>query len=334
MTLNLNDTRLSPTLSLRAARWADINAAADLTLAVCTADGDPTVATTVEDLNQFWKEPGFNLETDAWVVETADGRIVGYEELYDRHAHAAFDGDGYVHPEFVGQGIGTTLLRTLEMRARQKMVEADPDLRVYIRNGMSISDGRARELHENEGYRPIRFSWRMEITLDAPPPAPQWPEGIELRPFAADEHARLVYEAVQEAFRDHWGFSPMPFENWKNHTLLRESFDPTLWVIAWEGDQVAGVSLNRYRMGIGWVGSLGVRRAWRRQGLGLALLRHSFGEFYRRGTRTIGLGVDAENPTGATRLYQKAGMRVASEYVIYEKELRAGREVVEQENPA
>jgi len=331
MSLNLNDTRLSPTLILRAARWADINAVADLTLAVCTADGDPTVATSVEDLQRYWSEPGFNLETETWVVETSDGRIVGYEELYDRHAHAAFEGDGYVHPDFNGQGIGTTLLRALEARALEVMKLAEPDVRVYLRNGMGIKDSRARELHENEGYRPIRFSWRMEVTLDAPPPAPQWPKGIELRPFAAEEHARIVHEAVQEAFRDHWGHTPMPFENWKNYTLLRESFDPTLWVIAWDGDQVAGVSLNRYRMGIGWVGSLGVRRAWRRQGLGLALLQHSFGEFYRRGTRTIGLGVDAENPTGATRLYQKAGMSVASEYVIYEKELRAGREVVVQE---
>jgi len=77
---------------------------------------------------------------------------------------------------------------------------------------------------------------------------------------------------------------------------------------------------------MGWIATIGVRRPWRKQGLGLALLLHSFGEFYKRGKTTIGLGVDASNPTGATRLYQKAGMRVASEFVTYEKELRAGRE--------
>ena len=96
-------------------------------------------------------------------------------------------------------------------------------------------------------------------------------------------------------------------------------------------DQIAGYSLCRSRSGIGWVGTLGVRRAWRKRGLGEALLLHSSGEFYKRGTKTIGLGVDAENPTGATRLYRKAGMKVAAEYVIYEKELRAGREPEEQE---
>jgi ribosomal protein S18 acetylase RimI-like enzyme len=102
-------------------------------------------------------------------------------------------------------------------------------------------------------------------------------------------------------------------------------------MIAWDGDQIAGFSQNRYRKGIGWIGTIGVRRPWLKMGLGLALLQHSFGEFYKRGMMTIGLGVDAENPTGATRLYQKAGMYTAAEYIFYEKELRVGRDPVEQE---
>lgn len=92
---------------------------------------------------------------------------------------------------------------------------------------------------------------------------------------------------------------------------------------------MTGFSLNRYRMGIGWVRTLGVRRPWRKKGLGLALLQYSFGEFYKRGKSTIGLGVDASNPTGATRLYQRAGMYIASEFVTYEKELRASRSLEE-----
>jgi ribosomal protein S18 acetylase RimI-like enzyme len=80
-------------------------------------------------------------------------------------------------------------------------------------------------------------------------------------------------------------------------------------------------------MGLGWVGTLGVRCPWRKKGLGLALLQHSFDEFYKRGRSTIGLGVDASNPTGATRLYQRAGMYIASEFLTFEKELRPGKEV-------
>ena len=96
-------------------------------------------------------------------------------------------------------------------------------------------------------------------------------------------------------------------------------------LVAWDGDQIAGFSQNRFRMGVGWVGTLGVLKPWRKKGLGLALLRTSFAEFYKRGMKTIGLGVDASNKTGATRLYQGAGMRIASEFVTFEKELRPGK---------
>jgi mycothiol synthase len=326
------NTQTLPAIRLRPAQMTDIPAVAQLILDVCTADGDPTIADSAEDLQQYWSEPGFNLEEDTWVAETPDGRIVGFEECYDRHAHAALEGDGYVHPDFLGQGIGTALMKALEARARGIMKQAAPDLRVRIRNGMNMRDGRARDLHENEGYHPVRFSWRMEIQLEEAPPAPKLPQGIELRPFIVDEHARQVFDAVDESFRDHWGHTPMRYDVWRNNTILRETFDPSLWFIAWDGDEIAGVSLCRYQMSDGWVSTLGVRRPWRKKGLARALLLHSFNEFYKRGTKTIGLGVDAENQTGATKLYQSAGMKIASEYVFYEKELRPGRPVGHEEN--
>ena len=320
---------LSEGLTVRGARMEDVKPVAQLILDVCTADGDPTVAMTPEDQEREWKSPGYELEKNAWVVETADGRIVGYEEFNNLYAHAALMGDGYVHPEYKGRGIGTTMLRLLE--AREEMKLAEPDLRVFIRNYMAIGDTIAREMHETEGYRPIRFSWRMEIKLEVAPRTPAWPAGIELRPFVLEEHNHALFEADEEAFSDHFGHTPDTFEHWQHHMSGREDFDPSLWFIAWDGDEIAGYSLCRYRMGIGWVATLGVRRAWRKRGLGEALLLHSFSEFYQRGMKTIGLVVDAENPTGATRLYKKAGMHVAAEYVIYEKELRSGRELEEQE---
>jgi ribosomal protein S18 acetylase RimI-like enzyme len=311
---------------LRAARWSDLEPVTQLILDVCTNDGDPTVAVSTEELKSQWEAPGFNLETDAWVVTTTDGRVVGYEEFVNRYAHASLGGDGYVHPGFMGHGIGTAMLRVLEERARKEIELADPEHRVFIRNAMSIGDTVSRQMHENEGYKAIRFYWRMEITLEGAPPVPIWPEGIELRPFDVDAHAYLVYRAHEEAFQDHWGHTPHSFEEWRHRTLESSDFDPSLWFIAWEADRIAGYALDRYRSDKGWVGTLGVRRLWRRRGLGLALLYHSFGEFFKLGSRVISLGVDASNPTGATRLYQKAGMHVASEFVSYEKELRPGRE--------
>lgn len=332
MKLQTNAAFLAPNFSLRPAQWADLAGVTQLILDVCTSDGDPTVAVTAGDLEREWKTEGFALERDAWVVTTADGRIVGYEEFVNQHAHAVLQGDGYVHPDFHGLGIGTAMMCALETRAREEMKLAEPDLRVYIRNGMAIGDTVAREMHEHEGYRSIRFSWRMETKLIETPPVSMFPDGIELRPFVLKQHNRAVFEAHEEAFSDHWGHTPGTFERWQHRMTDREDFDPSLWHIAWDGDQIAGYSLCRYRMGIGWVGSLGVRRPWRKRGLGEALLLHSFGEFHKRGKDVIGLGVDAENPTGATRLYQKAGMYVAAEYVIYEKELRPGRELEEHDD--
>ena len=322
----LVETELRTGLNLRNARWADLEPVAQLILEVCTHDGDATIAVPPEELKSEWEAPGFNLETDTWVVTTAEGRVVGYEEFVNRFAHASLQGDGYVHPDYMGNGIGTAMLRVLEARARKDMELAEPEHRVFIRNGMSIGDTVSREMHEAEGYKPIRFFWRMEITLDEPPLASIWPEGIELRPFDVDAHTYLVYRADEEAFSDHWGHTPHPFEEWQHRMIEGENFDPSLWFVAWEGDQIAGYTLNRYRNESGWVGSLGVRRPWRKRGLGLALLYHSFADFYKRGTKVISLGVDAANLTGATRLYQKAGMHVAAEYVTYEKELRPGRE--------
>lgn len=324
--IQTNNPLLDSDLSLHPAQWADLEPVAQLILDVCTHDGDAIFAVSPDTLRNEWQAPGFNLETDAWVVKTFEGHVVGYEEFVDKYEHASLQGDGYIHPDFMGKGVGTALMRALEERARKEIDLATPEHRVYIRNGMAIGDTVAREMHETEGYKPIRFFWRMEISLETAPPTPVWPAGIELHPFDTDKHSYLVYRADEEAFLDHWGHTPHPFDEWKHHAIEREDFDPSLWFIAWDGDQIAGLALDRYRNGHGWVGSLGVRRPWRKRGLGLALLHHSFGEFYKRGKRTVSLGVDAANPTGATRLYQKAGMHVAAEYVSYEKELRPGLE--------
>lgn len=330
MTTKYEEIVLAPNLILRLVKSSDFKAIAELILASSIADGDPTTTVTEEELQRFWTSSGVNIEADGWVVETREGRIVGYEEFYAKCAHAAMVGDGYVHPEFHGLGIGTTMLQALEKRARKEMELAQPDVRVYLRNGVPANDIAACELHENEGYKPIRYSWHMEIELSQTPQVIPLPDGIELQPFILEQHNHAVFEAFEEAFSDHWGHVRGTFEDWNHHMIEREDFDPSLLFIAWDGEQIAGCSFCRYRMESGWVGSLGVRRPWRRRGLGEALLLHSFAEFYKRGTKTIGLGVDAQNPTGATRLYKKAGMYVASEAVIYEKELRAGREIVEE----
>ncbi len=315
--------------TLRNASWDDLQPVVDLIYAVCEEDGDTTIATPIEEMREIWEDPNLDMSTDTFVVTNANGKVVGYEEFYNRSEHAALIGDGYVHPTEMGKGIGTTLLRALDERCRTEIAKADPELRVFVHNTMAIGDTTSREMHENEGYKPIRFFWRMEIELDEAPPAPVFPAGIELRPFDEAAHAELVHAAHEAAFSDHWGHTPLPFDEWKRRSIESGEYDPELWFIAWDGDEIAGYAICRYRNDHGWVGSLGVPRPWRKKGLGLALLYHAFGEFYKRGQMSIGLGVDASNPTGATRLYERAGMKIGSEYVTYEKEFRAGREIEE-----
>jgi mycothiol synthase len=327
---SMDETTIDPSLKLRRVTWGDLETVTQLIYDACAADGDAIVAVTSEELRHEWETPGFELDRDAFLIETVDGQIAGYEEFFNEHEHARLRTDGYVHPDFKGRGIGTSLLRRIEQRAREEISLAEPEVRVTLRSIIDNRDPDSHALHQNEGYQPLRYHWRMEIVLDGPPPAPRFPEGIELRPFIKGEHDVAVWQAQNEAWRDHWGSHDVTLEEWKRSRFDDPEFDPTLWQIAWDGDEVAGFSMNRYRMGIGWIRTLGVRRPWRKRGLGEALLIQSFGEFYRRGTKTIGLGVDAQNPTGATRLYQKVGMYIAGEYVTYEKELRPGRNVDEE----
>jgi len=312
--------------TLRAATWNDIEAICEMILAAMEADGNASMTVTQEELAQEWKSPGFNLETDAWVVTNPQGVVVGFEEFNNLFSHLALQGDGYVHPNYLGLGIGTNLLKSLDDRAQLEISLAPADMRVFIRNGIGNNEKNAQAIHEEAGFNAVRFSWRMEIGLKSLPAEVPWPEGIELRPFDLDSQNYAIHMAHEDAFRDHWGHTPRSFEQWQNNLSGHPDFDPSLWFIAWDGNQIAGYSLCRKKNDLGWVGSLGVRRPWRKRGLGMALLKHSFRILYKRGFSTIGLGVDASNPTGATRLYERAGMHVKSKFAVYEKEYRAGKE--------
>jgi mycothiol synthase len=317
-------TYLDPSLTLRPASSTDINAVAKLNHDVAEMEGDSLFVLTAEELANDWKNEGFNIERDVVVVETRDGRLVGSEEFYNESGHYKLKADGCVHPEFRGLGVGSSLLKKIAERAQAEIELAAPDVRVFIQSLINNKDEAGHNLLQNNGYSSVRYYWRMEIKLQEAPAVVTFPAGIELRPFIKDEHAVAVWQADNEAFLDHWGSHDRTYEEWSHGKFGNPNFDPTLWMIAWDGNEVAGFSQNRFRKGIGWIGTIAVRRPWRGKGLGIALLRHTFGEFYKRGMTTIGLGVDSSNLTGATRLYQRAGMYVAGEFSLYEKELRAG----------
>ncbi len=305
----------------------DVEAVSDL-LNVCDIAeyGEPDI--TLDDLRTEWQAPTFHLDTDAWMIIAPGGKPVGYADMGQRQ-HAKIYTFVRVLPEYASQGIGEHLLQLAEAWGCRHMAEADPQVRVTLNSWASFNNEVAQQRLERAGYEVIRRHWRMEIDMEAAPPKAEWPEGVTVRTFQPGME-RQIFEMIDTAFQDHWGHMPGNFEEWRHWTIERETFDPTLWFLAFEGEQIAGGSLCTTFMDIGWVDTLAVLRPWRRKGLGMALLLHSFGELYRRRRRKVGLGVDSQNLTGAARLYERAGMHVARQYISYQKELRAGKELSTQ----
>lgn len=290
--------------------------------------------TTVEDLQHDWEIPGFNLATDALLICTAEDLPVGIAQLFTEVPFVQNYMRVRVHPDYRGRGIGTRLMRFAEERARQFIDRAPADARVTLLTGVNRRNEAAQELFRNEGFACVRYFSEMEIELKEAPPAPSWPAGITVRTFVPGQDEQAVYEADNEAFIDHWGYVPTSFEVWMHDMQTGKGIEPSLWFLAVDGDQIAGMALcpPEYPPDptMGWVSSLGVRRAWRKRGIGLALLHHAFGEFYRRGLTKVGLGVDADSLTGATRLYERAGMHAVRQYARYLKELRPGKDLSAQ----
>jgi ribosomal protein S18 acetylase RimI-like enzyme len=281
---------------------------------------------TQDDIYTEWQSPEFDFAHDAWVVIAPDGQLVSYAAVWHRE-HVRIWTEVNVHPDYEGYGIGEHLLHLAEQWARRHVDEAPHHARVSLMSGVSSLDNAQRQRLERAGYTLVRRSWRMEIEMNEPPSVLPWPEDISVRPFVRGQDERTVFNTDEEAFHDHWGHIPIEFELWEYWTVKRESFDPSLWFLAFDGNQPAGICLCRKEKDTGWVDTLAVLRPWRRRGLGMSLLLHAFAEFYQRGMRKVGLSVDSENLTGATRLYERAGMHVARQYERYEKELRPGVEL-------
>ena len=167
--------------------------------------------TNVEDLLQDWKSPGFDPTEDTRLVYAPDGTLVGYAEAWALGKPPVHPWLwARVHPDYNGLGIGTYLLTWAEQRVMRVLVGLDPDLRFAPRVGVFLQATESQKLFRDLGYQHIRSSYVMLIEMDAPPPAPVWPDGVELRPFDPERDLDAVYRADMEAFRDHFGFVEEP----------------------------------------------------------------------------------------------------------------------------
>jgi GNAT superfamily N-acetyltransferase len=265
------------------------------------------------DLEVEWAE--MDRERDTHVLRDGE-RLVAYGAVRERGE--LFQVEGYVHPDALGRGFGRQMATALEEEA------ADGGAR-RIHNATIDADSAAGALLESMGYTAVRLFRELRVQISSPPPIPEWPDGLRVGPFDPDSDAREFHAAHQEAFADHWDYTPRTFETWSNLNLRSERFDPSLWCMVRAGDEIAaGTICTGDTYGGGWVHTLFTRRPWRKQGVGAALLRDSFARFWERGERSVGLGVDAANETGAFRLYERAGMTPVLGWTVYEKQLGTG----------
>lgn len=303
-----------------------------------------TAAVRPEQVRQWlaWWASSGRLATDTCLVTTGNNEVIGYAHLVNEEPHVVSEMRMAVHPAYWEQAIGLTLLRWAERRTRELLPLAPDGARVVLQHHIFDSDARGRAWLLAEGYRPVRHFIHLRIEMEGPPPEPVWPAGITMRTVTPADWPALE-AALDEAFQDHWG---VPAETAPSQAADDEAAadapakrseedkayfnTPGLCFVAMAGDEVIGSCLCNAKTvefpGAGKLGSLSVRRPWRRQGIGLALTLHALGEFYRRGTRTVVTDTDKESFTGANRLYPRAGMRVFRQEGVYEKEVRAGRE--------
>lgn len=263
------------------------------------------------------------------VLAEVDGTLVAYARVFWNElveGGRSYENFGFVHPEWRRRGIGTALHRHNEARLRE-VAAGHPGVEPkWLASEGPEADVGNHALLVGDGYRPVRYFFDMVAASLEDVPILPLPDGVELRPVSREQY-RTIWDAAEEAFRDHWGSTPGTEEEWRTFEGDPHNADPSLWRIGWDGDEVAGVVVTtvpseendrRGRARV-YVASVSVRRPWRRRGLARALLAASLVSARDAGYTSASLGVDAENPTGALRLYESLGFATEKTYVAYRK---------------
>jgi GNAT superfamily N-acetyltransferase len=266
-------------------------------------------------VRQVWSRPDFDIGADAWVVIDGAGEVVAYGQV--RREEPEIVGSwGVVHLEHRGLGIGSALLDRLEGRATALLSAVESP---RFRHSLTAGDDAAESIVRDRGLRPIRHFWHMQIDVTGPIEPGPVPEGIEIGGIEPPDDLRAIHAVLEAAFLEDLGDHPEPFERWAEAHLTNPTYDPSLWLLAHDGDEPVGALIASVGDDRGWVDWLAVLASHRGRGVGLALLRQSFAMLADRGLRRVLVNVDAENVTGATAVYEHAGMRVVNRWDLWER---------------
>ena len=282
--------------------------------------GEPRRGTL--DIVTECRDARMDLKSNTWIVRAPGGEAAAFGYVFWGDS-AQGEGEPFVSPRYRGLGLGDALLEVIEARAADLAAGAAPETRPRLHVWCGEDKVRRRGWLLGHGYRAVRETYLMRLDLgDGPPQPSALPAGIDLRLFVVGRDEAALHAADEEAFADHFLHEPSTLDEWRVHSVERSDFDPSLWIVAWAGDEVAGETLTFVDENEALVDSLSVSRQWRGRGLGLALLTRAFGLAHERGRRKVRLGVDAQNTTGALALYLKAGMRIERREEVYAKDLR------------
>jgi mycothiol synthase len=305
---------------------ADYAVIAALITACNVADGIDYIPTA--DTLRAEYEPRSDIDPRRdFVLAELDGRLVGFGEATRqvRDGVAIYWTFGAVLPEYRRRGIGRAILHANEARGREIAAGHDDAGGRAFGSWVNDREGGADALLTAEGYAPVRYGLSMiRPSLDDLPGA-ALPGGLELRPVEP-AHLRTIVDADNEAFRDHWGHREATDDDFAS-MVESPDLDTSLWRVAWDGDEVAGCVMSwiwkaeNETLGVrrGWLEHISVRRPWRKRGLATALIVSALTGLHDAGMSEAMLGVDAENLTGALRLYEKLGFQVKDRSTNYRK---------------
>ncbi|MAT44393.1 MAG: hypothetical protein CL609_18830 [Anaerolineaceae bacterium] len=290
---------------------------------------------SADELRNDWQTPGFNLTSDSVMIFNDQDKFIAYGDVWGAsEPYTRIYSWVRVHPDFRGLGLGTALNEWTATRAGEIAKKAPDGVQVVLNSFVNRRDKAAVDLLENLGFLPARYSWIMEIDLNREIESVSLPEGFNLRIVKKDEYDQ-IYQLNRDAFKDHWGYIETPFEEgyrvFLNQMVDDPFYNPDFWYVVEHQGTKVGMVINSpacsYGENYGWLHLVGVRREWRKQGLGKALILHSFNELKKAGCSFAGLSVDSQSLTGATRLYEDVGMETKEVYVRFEKMIRDGEDL-------
>ena len=329
-TITVADEPEVPGLVFRGFR-GEADFAAMLAVIEASKEADGTERTdSLEDIARNYQHLHNSDPYQDMVFAEVDGKVVGYGRVWWSQAvngKRIYSSFAFLKPAWRHKGIRRAMLRHNERRSRQIAADHPQDGERWLEGWTSATEEHWESLLVDEGYQPVRYAFDMvRPDLENIPDLPL-PEGLEVRPVPPEQY-RAVFDAAKEAFRDSWEFSEdwfseEDFEAWQQES----TFQPELWQVAWDGDQVAGMVQNfvneaenkEYGRQRGYTEGICVRRPWRRRGLARALIARSFRVIKDLGMTEAALGVDAENISGALHLYKSMGFGVVKRYTTYRK---------------